>query len=144
MAVRSAGSKEDKMSIMWKYIKPLVDINAVREYLQEQNVILPEALVKLIETNNGGRPSEPWFDTDSTADRVFKQLLSYNRDDLETIYDVYPGVFKNMRLYPIGSDSAGNYVCYDLESKEYVLYNHENLVKEKIITRFKKGDEDLI
>lgn len=138
MAVRNTESKDDNMSMMWKYIKPLDDINAVRKYLQEQNVILPEALIELIETNNGGRPSEPWFDTDSAADRVFKQLLSYNRDDLETIYGVYPGVFKKMKLYPIGSDAAGNYVCYDLDKKEYVLYNHENQLKERILKTIEK------
>ena len=119
------------MSITWKYVKPLEDNNLVRAYLADHHISIPEDMISIMEKYNGGRPSDKQIITSENREYVFKSLLSYNKNDLETIYDVYPEVFSNTSLYPIGSDAAGNFVCFDTSSKKYVFFNHET---EKVET----------
>ena len=121
------------MSITWKYVKPLQDINAVKAFLEANNIQLPNQLIELIENNNGGRPSEKTIVTDANREYVFKSLLSYNNGDLETIYSYYPDLFIDTPLYPIGSDAAGNFICFDYKANKYVLLNHETNSIERII-----------
>ena len=121
------------MEISWKYVKPLKNPSAVRDYLRINKVDLPEKLICALETYNGGRPSEKRVITSSHKEYVFNSLLSYNREDKETIYDIYPALFKGTELYPIGRDPAGNFVCYKTDSEEYVLWNHEINDEETII-----------
>lgn len=112
-------------SITWNYVKTLHDSSAVRDFLKNCHLTLPAGLLECLEKNNGGRPSVKLFDTDQSRECVFKALLSYNKDDRETIYMVYPDLFKNTSLFPVGTDSAGNFICYDFSSEEYVLWNQE-------------------
>lgn len=113
------------METTWKYVKPLEDSGAIKSFLKQQKVSLPDSLIDIMEKNNGGRPSEKDIITKSHKEYVFKSMLSYNKDDKETIYSVYPELFKETNLFPIASDAAGNFICYDLKSKRYALYNHE-------------------
>ncbi len=113
------------MGITWKYVKPLREANAVKNFLEQHGVNLPARLIEIMENYNGGRPSEKAIITASQREYVFKSMLSYNRNDKETIYCVYPDLFKESSLFPIASDSAGNFICYDLKLKMYALYNHE-------------------
>ncbi len=122
------------MEITWKYIKPLDDPSAVKDFLKAQNVTLPKKLVESIENYNGGRPSEKQIITSSKREYVFKAMLSYNQKDKETIYSVYPDLFKGTRLFPFASDAAGNFICYDMKQKKSVLLNHENNQTETITT----------
>ena len=99
------------MLITWKYVKKLEDNTSVKNFLNEYNITLPEKIVNLLEEYNGGRPSEKGIITNTKREYVFKSLLSYNKNDKETIYNVYPDLFKEVPLYPIGTDSAGNFIC---------------------------------
>ncbi len=123
--------------ITWKYVKPLQDVNVVEEFLTDKGIELPQTLVDCLKENNGGRPSVKVFDTDVRKEYVFKNLLSYNEADVENIYDIYP-LFKNSQYYPIGMDSSGNFVCYDLTVRRYILFNHETDDVE--IIKFDKKD----
>lgn len=123
----------DNMGITWKYVKPLKRMNVVKAYLEDNHIDLPLNLVHIIEVYNGGRPSVKRIVTIEGTEYAFKSLLSYNKDDLETIYSVYPTLFKETPLFPIGSDGAGNFICYQMDSKNYVLWNHETGREEKII-----------
>ena len=96
----------------WKYVKPLQSKNAVTDYLAAVGVELPQPLVSLLTLYNGGRPSSKDFYTVGGHEYVFKSLLSYNENDLETVYRIYPDLFQGTQLYPIGSDPAGNFICY--------------------------------
>ena len=113
------------MDITWKYVKPLNDSTAVNCFLDKYNVSLPTSLIEIIEKFNGGRPSEKTILTADAHEYVFKSLLSYNRTDQETIYSIYPDLFKETDWFPFASDAAGNFICYDLKKKKCVLYNHE-------------------
>lgn len=113
------------MEKSWKYVKKLENPMVVREYLEEHNIKLPEILVNCIEKYNGGRPENKVIRTSTNGEHVFKTLLSYNHNDKETIYGIYPELFRDTNLFPVASDAAGNYICYDLVDGKYVFYNHE-------------------
>ncbi len=117
----------------WKYVKKLKNPNDVVEFLRKYNIVLPKQLVTCMERFNGGRPSEKEIITITSREYVFKTMLSYNSNDKDTIYSVYPGVFGETDWYPLASDAAGNFVCYDTSNKKYVLYNHEIDRVEEII-----------
>ena len=121
------------MENTWKYIKPLEDPSAVKRFLKLYNVILPQKLIESIEQFNGGRPSEKRIITSSKREYVFKAMLSYNTKDKETIYNVFPELFKATPLFPFASDAAGNFICYDLKLKRCVLLNHESNQTEQIV-----------
>ena len=121
------------MEITWKYIKPLDDPSAVMNFLKAYNVELPDKLTESIEKFNGRRPSEKQIITSSKREYVFKSMLSYNRNDKETIYSVFPELFKGTQLFPFASDAAGNFICYDMKLKRCVLLNHESNQAETII-----------
>lgn len=121
------------MENTWKYIKPLDDPSAVRSFLKNYNVNLPQKLIESIERFNGGRPSEKQIITSSKREYVFKSMLSYNEKDKETIFSVFPELFKETHLFPFASDAAGNFICFDLDSKKYVLINHETNHLEIIV-----------
>ncbi len=121
------------MEITWKYIKPLDDPSAVKRFLKTNNVDLPKKLIESIEQFNGGRPSDKRIITSSKKEYVFKSMLSYNINDKETIYSVFPELFKDTPFFPFASDAAGNFICYDMNQKRCVLLNHENNQPETIV-----------
>ena len=120
------------MNTTWKYVKPLENAFAVKDYLNKYHICLPDNLISILERYNGGRPSEKQIVTSKNKEYVFKALLSYNKNDSETIYKIYPELFGKTSLYPIGSDAAGNFICYDTNAMKYVLFNHETETVEII------------
>lgn len=129
------------MNVTWEYVKPLKNSYAIKDYLRKYSICLPDELIDTIERYNGGRPSEKRILTAKCREYVFKALLSYNEEDRETIYNVYPELFSGTALYPIGSDVAGNFICYDINSMKYVLYNHETEDVEAITYSIFGGSE---
>ena len=121
------------MNITWKYVKPLKDESVVDAFLDKYHVELPTKLIDLIKKYNGGRPSEKTILTCKKVEYVFKSLLSYNIADKETVFSFYPSLFIGTSLYPIGSDAAGNFICFDTKKKQYFLCNHETGENEAII-----------
>lgn len=119
--------------IKWKYVKPIIDEDNVLNFLLQHGVNLPQQILDCIIENNGGRPSSTVFNTNKSKERVFKSLLSYNSEDRENIYSVYPHMFRGTELYPIGTDAAGNFICIDLQNDNtLILWEHESRRKELI------------
>ena len=114
-------------------MKNVSDKSVITNLWIQYNVNLTNKMKQCIIDNNGGRPSVYRFDTDKRSGYVFQSLFSYNKNDKCTIYDVYPSMFENTTLFPIGLESAGNIICYDQKEKIYVLWNHENNKCEKIL-----------
>ena len=55
-------------------------------------------------------------------------LLSFNEDDTENIYNVieyFKGQF-NGNILPIAMEPSGDYFCIDLTKNSIVYWNHEN------------------
>lgn len=119
--------------ITWKYIKELKDPNSIDNFLRLNNISIPSELKQILTQNNGGRPSVKEFDTDKHQGCEFKALLSFNRSDRENIYMVYDA-FLNTSIFPFGSDSFGNLICYDTKNNKYLFYNHDQNDFETIIS----------
>lgn len=118
--------------ITWKFVKPLKNKFAVEEFLKEKRIELPDGLVECIRDNNGGRPSVFLFDTNKRNEYVFQSLFSYNYGDKCNIYDIFPN-FEKTKYFPIGLEAAGNIICYEMDNRNYVLWNHETAEIEIII-----------
>jgi len=111
-------------NIHWKYVKPLINKAAVEDFEKKYNVSFPSDLKQGIKVNNGGRPDKSTFDTNKTTERVFKTLLSFNEEDVETIYKYFPIIHREITsLLPFASDPGGNFLC--LKDGKVVLYLHE-------------------
>lgn len=124
-------------NLTWKYVKELENKNAVELFEDENDIKIPTDIVECIKINNGGRPNRKGFDTECSKGRVVKSLLSFNPEDLETIYTIFDVLKKEKsELIPIFSDPSGNYICYDTLNKEMVLWLHETNTTEKISNSF--------
>ncbi len=125
-------------NLTWKYVKELKDKQSVKKYLAEKGISLDSKLIETIETNNGGRPSSKVFDTSDAKERMFKSLLSYNKDDLETIFDNYndENDIKKNGLFPFAIDPAGSYICVDLKDNSIVYFDTDVEKKELIAKTF--------
>lgn len=118
----------------WKFVKALEMPSAVEDFLKHYDLALPGTISTFLAQHNGGRPSEKVFATEHRQGYVFKALLSYNQGDKESIWKLYPRLFERTKLYPIGMDSAGNFICIDFRDPDrLVLWNHETNAKERVI-----------
>lgn len=123
--------------LTWKYVKELKKVDSVNVFEKIHSINLPNDVISCITTNNGGRPDRKVFDTNLSKGRVFKSLLSFNDNDIETIYDAYNIMAKeNRNLIPIASDPGGNYICFDTKQKNMVLWLHETGKSELIAQSF--------
>ena len=109
--------------IIWKYVKPLKNANAIDVFEKEHAVSFPADLREILFKNNGGRPSLKYYDTKTEKDKEFKTLLSFNEEDIETIYKHYPLDTSDKTLIPFASDPAGNY--FVVKDEKIYLWNHE-------------------
>lgn len=109
--------------ISWKYVKALKNVGAVDDFEKKHSIVLPKDLKGIILKYNGGRPSCKYYDTDSEKDKEFKTLLSFNEDDIETIYKHFPLDSSDKTLVPFASDPAGNY--FVVKGMKIYLWNHE-------------------
>ena len=120
----------------WKYVKA-TSLDKIQAVEKEYDVSLPNDLINLLLESNNGRPEKSLFQVVGT-ERVFKKLLSYNKEDRENIYP-YIEILKNedKKLFPIASDPFGNFIC--LFEGKIVFWEHETARKQYIcdtITEF--------
>lgn len=109
--------------IMWKYVKTLKDSLAIDKFEKKHSVSFPKDLKEILSKYNGGRPPVRYYDLASEKDKEFKTLLSFNEDDIETIYKHYPLDSSDKTLLPFASDPAGNY--FVVKNGKICLWNHE-------------------
>jgi len=110
--------------LTWKYVKPLSNPTAIDEFEKAHGVVFPDDLKEILVANNGGRPSLRYYDLPKDKDKEFKTLLSFNMDDIETIYKRYPVDSADKSLLPFASDPAGN--LFVIKDCGIWLWNHEN------------------
>lgn len=107
----------------WKYIKTLKDNNSITDIERKYKIKIPNYLKDLIIKYNGGRPEKNIFDTEKNKERVFKCLLSYNKEDRENIY-IYDDLFK-MNYIPFANTPPGDVICLNIKNDKIELYLHE-------------------
>ena len=110
-------------NITWKYVKPLVKEESIAEYEKMTGVSLPDDIKTTIRTNNGGRPSFKYYDIAAEHDKEFKSLLSFNKDDIESVFSLYPLDSSDKHLVPFATDPAGN--CFVIKDGKIFLWLHE-------------------
>ncbi|SFI86170.1 SMI1 / KNR4 family (SUKH-1) [Treponema bryantii] len=112
----------------WNYVKPTT-VEKISHVEKMIDAHLPENLKTIVLLNNNGRPEKDCFDTEINQGVQFKQLLSFNEDDVETIY-AYIDFIKKEKIFPFADDPSGNLICLDKE--KIILWNHETNEKEFI------------
>lgn len=70
----------------WRSVKPLVSNDIIDEYEKTINYHFPDSFREFVKINNGGKPSHKIFNTKVVKERVFDNLLSFNKDDVDTIW----------------------------------------------------------
>lgn len=112
----------------WKRIKQLKNKNSIEDFQNEYKLDLPLSLKNLILKYNGARPEKKLIKMDNGHLLEMKMLLSYNREDLENIYDCinfFKDKYNNDRL-PFAIEPSGNYFCINLENFSIEYWNYEN------------------
>lgn len=99
--------------IQWKNEVPLKDPIAIQAIEAGYGIKIPPELTRLITEHNGGFPFPNRCIIRGNMERDVKMLLSYNSDDLETIFDVIDYFMKRSHrlLLPFASDSSDGYYC---------------------------------
>lgn len=125
-------------NIVWKRVKPLKD--RIEDLEKDYSVMVPSELKEFILLHNGGRPSLDIIKTESGKEVEVKSLLSFNREDPETIYNVIGYFIEQYKgtLLPIASEPSGDYFCLDLNDFKIIYWEHE---KNVVSTVAKNLDE---
>lgn len=115
-------------NIKWKRIKPLESDTALKAFQDAKGIVIPENLKELIIDVNGGRPDKKTFKDGQGRTYQMTRLLSYNENDIDTIYKVADYFIRTFssKILPFATEASGDYFCVDLTSGEVVYWNHED------------------
>ena len=72
---------------------------------------------------NAASPSKHKFMVGDT-ERVFGGVLSFNRDDSDSVFSALRAV-RDKDYLPFAVDPFGNFICYSLTNKKIYFWNHE-------------------
>lgn len=114
-------------NIVWKRVKPLSDSNTFSNFEKEYGILLPDFLKELIVNKNAGRPSLSIIKTADGNELEIKSLLSFNKEDVENIYNVIEYFKKEFegKIIPIATEPSGDYFCIDLTNDSIFYWCHE-------------------
>lgn len=129
----------------WIGIKQLKDSDSIESFEKEYGINLPEELKGYIIQYNGGSPNLDVLKTAKGKEVQIKLLLSYNKDDIETIYKCI-NYFKdnyNNQLLPFASEDSGDYFCINIKTKEVILWHHEGDVIETVSSSLEEFFDNL-
>lgn len=91
-----------------------------------RGILIPEELKNFVAEHNAATPSRHHFMVGAT-ERVFGAVLSFEKNETEadTVYPALEAV-EDKNLLPFAIDPFGNYICYQLNEKQIVYWDHEN------------------
>ena len=118
----------------WKYVKPIASKEIINEFERNFNYKFPDDYKECAINYNGGRPKVKVFDTTTTKEREIKSLLSFNRDDPETIWNVNENSKESYIVF--ATDSSGNLICFNKSDNTIIFVDHETRSVEKVSDDF--------
>lgn len=122
----------------WKYVKPLDSNRMIQLFEKYVDYRFPASFKNVVSCCNGGRPQRCTFDTGKQTGRIFKSLLSFDKDDRETIWKICPSNLElRLRGYvPFGLDPFGNWLCFNVDTDAVVFVDHEAMNVEPVADSF--------
>ena len=113
------------MEITWKYKMDVTDSGVFDEIGKERGIIFPTELKDFILNTNASTPSKYNFMIGNN-ERVLGAILSFNHNesDVDSVFTAL-SVIDDKNLIPFGIDPFGNYICYSLNKKVVVFWDHE-------------------
>lgn len=113
------------MNIEWKYKIEVANTDVFAEIEKERKVSFPNELKKLIIEANASTPTKYNFMVGNT-EKVLGAILSFNRNesDTDSVFTALNAI-TDINLMPFGIDPFGNYICYSLQDKKVVFWDHE-------------------
>lgn len=122
----------------WKYVKALKSENAIKEFEVTFKFEFPDSFKEIVANYNGGRPEKDIYDTDKTKERTIKSLLSFNKEDKETIWKIADWNKDELKddFIAFAIDHFGNLICFSVSDKSIVFMDMEMLKTESIAKDF--------
>ena len=122
----------------WKYIKPLINEESISEYQNLVNYTFPKDFIDTIKLYNGGRPENKYFTTSINKERVLKSFLSFNHNDIETVWKVFDNLddIIKTKYVPFAMDNFGNLICFAKNNQNIIFLDYETLQEENICRSF--------
>lgn len=122
----------------WKYTKVLKFKDIIKEFEETYKFSFPESFKEIAEKYNGARPEKDIYDTDKTKERTIKSLLSFNKEDKETIWKINEYCTEELRnkYVAFAIDHFGNLICFSKNDKSIIFMNMETLEIETISSNF--------
>lgn len=113
------------MNIKWNYKIDLADTKVFDSIEEENGIVFPEELKKIIIDGNAATPEKFKFMA-GTTERILGAILSFNKGerDTDTVFTALE-VIGDKRMLPFAIDPFGNYICLNLENGEVVFWDHE-------------------
>lgn len=113
----------------------LVDEETIRAAEREMDVSFPYDFREFVKLNNYARPVRDAFDSETSKEHVMNRLLSFNKGDIENIYDAKKVVSDfDITLFPFANDPFGNFICF--KDGRVVYWLHENNIIEPVANSF--------
>ena len=102
------------------------NLQAFADVEKFRGILIPEELKNFVAEHNAATPSRHHFMVGAT-ERVFGAVLSFEKNETEadTVYPALEAV-EDKNLLPFAIDPFGNYICYQLNEKQIVYWDHEN------------------
>ena len=113
------------MNIEWKYKIEVNNTIVLTEIEKERQISFPKDLKDLIIEANAATPSKYNFMVNN-SEKVLGAILSFNRNEADTdsVFTALNAI-SDTNLMPFGIDPFGNYICYSLNNKSVVFWDHE-------------------
>lgn len=122
----------------WKYVKPLKSESNIKEFEEKYSFDFPDSFIEIVKKYNGARPENDSYDTDKTKERTIKSLLSFNKDDKETIWKINEWSAEELgdKYVAFAIDHFGNLICFSKRDKSIVFINTDFPEIENISSNF--------
>ena len=122
----------------WKYVKALKTENLIKEFEATFKFEFPVSFIDTVVNYNGGRPEMDVYDTDKTKERTIKSLLSFNKEDKETIWKIAEWSKDELKddYIAFAIDHFGNLLCFSVSDRSIVFMDMETLKTEMIANDF--------